>query len=145
MPATGARGGYGTLLQRGDGATPTEVFTTIAEVMDVDGPERKVNFDDATNMESPDQHVEVVPTIKETGPVTFQVNLLADNSTHALLTSDLDAMRKGNWRLILAGGTKRFEFAAYVESIGASMPVKGKMVRPVTLRLTGKASLVANS
>ena len=144
MAVTKARSGFGTLFQRGDGATP-EVFTTIAEVMDVEGPEKKVNFDDATHMESPDQYAEFIPTMKESGSVTFNVSFLPDDGTHASLNTDLEAMTKRNFRIVLPSATKRWEFTGFVEILGASHPVKGKMVRAVSIKVTGKPNLVANT
>lgn len=144
MAANRARGGFGTLIQRGDGGG-TEIFTTIAEALDIDGPEQKQLTEDATHMESPNGWAEKISLgVKEAGNVTFQMHFVPDDTTHALLRTDLNAGTKRNFRIVVAGATKRWEFAAFVESIGASHPVKGKMVRPVSLVVTGEPLLVSN-
>ena len=38
MAATTGTSGFGTLLQVGDGASPTEAFSTLAEVTGLSGP-----------------------------------------------------------------------------------------------------------
>lgn len=144
MAATKARVGYGTLFQRGDGANP-EVFTTIAEVGDIAGPEVRQLFDDATHMESPDGYEEPIPGVRQAGDVTFPLHFLPDEPTHQLLMTDLNGGVKRNFRIIVAGGTKRWAFAGYVESIGAAHPVKTKMMRDVSIKLTGKPVLEGNS
>lgn len=146
MAVTKARGGFGTIIQRGGGETPTEIFTPISEVLDIDGPEQKLMTEDATNMESPNGWVEKISLgVKEAGNVTFQMHFLPDDTTHALLRSDLNLGTKRNFRIVVAGATKRWEFAGFVETIGASHPVKGKMVRPVSIVITGEPVLVANT
>lgn len=145
MPATKARVGYGTLFQRGDGGDPTETFSTIAEVIDINGPELRQTFDDATNMESPDGYEEAIPSVRQAGDVTFQMCFLPDDSSQASLVADLNGGIRRNFRIVLPGGTKRFAFAGYVQSVGATHPVKTKMVRDVSIKLTGKPVLEANS
>ncbi len=138
MAATLARSGFGTLLQRGDGATPTEGFTTIPEVGDINGPAKSLLMVDATHMESPNGYEEKIPAIKQGGDVTFPVQFIPGNATQAGLEADLEAQTKRNFRLILAGNTHRWSFSAYVQNIGPSYPMKDKMVQDVTLSITGK-------
>lgn len=144
MAKTNAKTGFGTKVYRGDGATP-EVFVAIAEIGDVTGPEKRLQTEDATHMESPDGYVEKIPTIREAGDVSFDMHLIEGNTTQSPLFEDLDNGTERNFRLVFPSGTTRISFAAFVTSIGPSFPVKGKMVRSVTLSVTGKPVEEPNS
>lgn len=136
MPATQAKGAFGTKLYRDDG---TGTFVAVAEVMDINGPAVSQIIEDATNMDSPNGWGEKIAVgLREAGDITFQMNLLQDDTSQNALLTDLGASTKRNFRLVLAGGTKRWAFAGFVASIGQSYPVKGKMVNDVTITVTGQ-------
>lgn len=144
MAATKARGGFGTRLQRGDGATP-EVFTSIEECLDFSGPSRTLLTEDATHMESPngwEEHVAI--GVKGLGEITFDMHFVPGDSMQAALEADLAAGTLRNFRMILPGHSRRIAFSAYVQSISPSYPVKGKAVQSVTLRTSGQPTLEAN-
>lgn len=135
MPATQAKGGFGTKLFRDDG---TGTFVAIAEVMDINGPELTQILDDATNNDSTNGWGEKVAVgVREAGDVTFQVNLLQDNVTQNNLYNDLNASTQRNFRLVYPSGTKRLSFAGFVQRIGHTFPVKGKLLQDVTISITG--------
>jgi len=143
--ATKARSGIGTLLQIGDGATPTETFTTIPECYDITGPEISTATEDATSHDSPNRFEEFIPTVKSGGSITFQMTYIDANVTQQVLRDAQDNLLVKNFRLIPPSATKRFEFAAIVEKVGHAYPVKGKMVCDCSLKVSGKPTLVANS
>jgi hypothetical protein len=145
MAATRAKTGFGTRIYRGDGASPTETFVAIAEIGDVSGPELRLQTEDATHMESPNGYVEKIPTIREAGDVTFDMHLIEGEITQSPLFDDLNESALRNFRLVFPSGGTRIAFKAYVTSIGPSFPVKGKMVRSVTLSITGKPVEEPNS
>ncbi len=137
MPATQAKGAFGTKLYRDDG---TGTFTAVAEVLDINGPELSQIIEDATNMDSPNGWGEKIGVgLREAGDVTFQMNLLQDDATQNALITDLGSSTKRNFRIVLAGGTKRWSFSGFVATIGQTYPVKGKMVSDVTITVTGQA------
>lgn len=134
--ATQARGGFGTKLYRDDGSG---TFAAVAEVMDINGPEVSHVIEDATNMDSPNGWAEKIAVgVKEAGDVSFQMNLLQDDSTQNALLADVGSGTKRNFRIVLAGGTKRWAFAGFVAKIGQSYPMRGKMVNDVTITITGQ-------
>jgi len=144
MAATRAKSGFGTLVQRGDGGSPTETFTTVAEIVNVNGPERTLDIIDASHMESPNGRKEYIPAMLDVSEITCDMNFLPGDTSQANLQSDQDNRTLRNFRFILPGAGKRFEGAAYVMKIGAAMPYDGKMVSPVTLRPSGPWNLVNN-
>lgn len=137
MPATQAKGSFGAKLKVGDGASP-EVFTAIAEVGDISGPNVEAILEEATNHDSTDGFVEVVPTgVKQVGDITFTINQTNATTQEALLT-DIQSGAKKNYRLELTTLGKKIDFAAYVKSISQAAPVKGKMMQNIALTVTGK-------
>lgn len=64
MAATVGTSGFGTLLKVGDGASPTEAFTAIAEVKSISGPSMSMETIDATHMESPSGYREILPSFR---------------------------------------------------------------------------------
>lgn len=143
MAATNAKAGFGSLLKRGDGGG-TEVFTTIAEVKDINGPAMRQMFEDATHQESPGGFEEFVPTVRQSGDVTCTCNLLAADTTQALLRADLLAGTKHNYRLTIPGTGKRISFAAYVQELGPAVPLKGVITMDVSFKVTGPSTLEAD-
>ncbi len=142
MAATQAKGGFGTKLYRDDG---TGTFVAIAEVLDVNGPELTQVIEDATHMESPSGWGEKIAVgLREAGDITFQVHMLQDDVTQGTLYSDLNSSAKQNFRLVYPSGTKRLAFSGFVQRIGHSYPVKGKMVNDVTISITGPVVKEAN-
>ncbi len=136
MPATLAKGGFGTKIYRDDG---TGTFTAIAEVMDIQGPELTQIIEDATNQDSPNGWEEKIAVgVKAAGDVTFSLNLLQDDTTQNALRNDLETSTKRNFRIVIAGGTKRISFSGFVSKVGQSYPVKGKQVSDVAISITGQ-------
>lgn len=135
MAATQAKGGFGTKFYRDDG---TGTFVAIAEVGDISGPERSQILEDATHMESPSGWAEKIAVgVKEGGDITFQAAFLQDDASQAALRSDVGSTTKRNYRIVFPSGNKRLSFAGFVQRIGATYPVKGKMVTDFTISVTG--------
>lgn len=142
--ASAATAGIGTLLQLGDGATP-EVFTTIAEVLDISGPSLSQDLADITNMDSAGKWEEALPTILRTGEITFSVNFLPVNVTQsqtAGLILDLRNQAKRNFQLVFTdSGNTTWTLAAFVQAVTPQMPVGGATTMDVTLKLTDQPTL----
>lgn len=139
---TAALASYPTLLKRGDAATP-EVFTTIAEVGDIDGPTLKSQMEDATSHSSAGWE-EKIPTIQSVGQIKFPVNFIPSNATHSYaagLVKDWYNRTKRNFQLYYPDATT-CTFSAYVAEVAMKNPVKGKLTADVTLDVTGAPTLV---
>lgn len=133
--ATSARSSHGTLLKIGDGAGP-EVFTTIAEVLDISGPGTTLNTEDATNHDSGGWR-EPVATILEGGEVTFDINYYKA-STQTKLRTDQANRTKRNFQMVIPlVAPETLSFAAYVTNFEYAAPVEGIFRASVTLMVTG--------
>lgn len=135
----------GTLLQIGDGATPTEGFTTIAEVLDISGPELTQNTSDVTNHDSPGGWQEFIGTILSGGTVTFDVNWQPVEPTHSQSTGvifDLKSRTKRNFKIVFTdSGNTTWTFTALVTNFTPGAPVQDKLLGSVTLQITGQPTL----
>jgi hypothetical protein len=134
---------HGTLLKRGNAATP-EVFTTIAEVRDIDGPGLKANMKDVTHHSS-GGFDEYLPTTLTMGKVKCELGLDLSDATHSYtagLIKDWKLKTKRNFQIVfplLAPVT--WAFSAYVEEFAMKAPVKGDFTASLTLQITGVPTL----
>jgi hypothetical protein len=133
----------GTLLQMDDGGGIT--FTTIAQVMDIDGPTISVDTEETTNQSSPGGYEEVIPTIKRSGEVTFDVLFDPSDATHDATTGMifvLNGRLKRSFREVFpTTPSKRWNFTGYITNIGTAAPVAGLLRAPITIKVTGQPTL----
>ncbi len=136
---------FGTLLKLGDGGSPTETFTTIAEVKDISGPALKVNTEEVTSHSSTGSYEEHVPTTISAGEVSCDLNFVPTGATHSYtsgLIKDLKNKTKRNFQLVLPDtGSTTWTFAAYVTGFETKAPVKGVLSAAVKLLITGQPTL----
>lgn len=134
----------GTLLKKGDGGSP-ETFATIAEVLDIGGPELGLDTEDATSHDSTAGWEDVVPTILRSGEVTFEINYVPSHATHNAstgLVADMKNKTKRNFQLVFPNaGTTTWAFAAYVTKFAPKAPVAGKLAASVTVKVSGQPTL----
>lgn len=131
---------HGTLLQIGDGGSP-EVFTTIAEVLDITGPSIAVDTEDVTSHDSGGWR-EHIATLADAQEVEFSVNFIPGNTTHGPtggIYEKLVNRAKANYRLVFPTvPAKQVTFAAYVTNFEIEAPVAGVLRANITLRAVGQ-------
>ena len=133
--ATSAQSSHGTFLKVGDGADP-EVFTTIAEVLDISGPGTTLNTEDATNHDSGGWR-EPIPTILEGGEVSFDINYYA-GETQTSMRDDQVSRTKRTYEMVLPlTPPETLTFSGYVTSFEYSAPVEGVLRASCTIMVTG--------
>jgi hypothetical protein len=136
---------FGTLLKLGDGGTPTETFTTIAEVGDIAGPNVESDSKEGTNHSSPSGYEEFIPTIKRTGEVTFPINWNPAAATHSYsagLLKDAVNQTKRNFQIVFpTSPATTWSFSAYVMKFSPKAPVNGILAADITLKVTGAPTL----
>ena len=145
MPPTQARIGHGTLLKRGNGASP-EVFETIAEVTNINPPQMESEDIKVSHMESPGGYHEYIPGMREAGEVSFEINFLPGNATHngtTGLAADHRTRVVRNWKIELAGGGAVWTFPGYVKTFNVAIPVDDKVSASVSIKVTGEPLLTA--
>lgn len=141
---TNALDSFATLMKIGDGATP-EVFTTIAEVLDIEGISLATNMTDATNHSSPGGFEEKIGSTLKVGPIKFGINFVPTAVTHSYtsgLIRDWYNKTLRNFRLVFPNvGATTWNFSAYVSLVDIKAPVQGKLTADITLDVTGQPTL----
>ncbi|KKL44865.1 hypothetical protein LCGC14_2361380, partial [marine sediment metagenome] len=79
----------GTSMGRGDGAGPPEVFTTIADVVSISGPEFTQDLVDTTTLASANRFEEAISTLIRTGNVTLGLNFDPADATQIQMITDM--------------------------------------------------------
>lgn len=131
---------FGTLLKKGDGATPTEAFATIAEVKDIKGWSASVSTEETTHQGS--SAAEFVAGVLDYGEVSFDVNFDPAGVTHDGLYDDLVAKVKRNFKLVMTdSGAAEYAFSAYITKFELNAPVKGALTASLTLKISGAVTL----
>lgn len=142
---TNALAGYGTLFKIGDGATPTETFTTVAEVSNIGGPGLSLDTAEATHHGSTGGWKEYVATLLDGGEVSLDLNYIptaaTQNNTTGLLY-DMTHRTLRNFKLVFPdiGGTT-WSFSGFVTAFEPSAPVGDKLSASVTIKISGQPTL----
>lgn len=142
---TNALSSFGTLCKIGDGATPTENFTTIAEVRDLNPPELILATEDATNHSSSGATREKVGTLKEIGDITMTISFIPTNATHSYsagLVKDWHNRTKRNFQIVFPdSGLTTWYGPAYVTNMKPAASIDGLLTMDVTLTPAGAWTL----
>jgi predicted secreted protein len=131
----------GVKLKRGDGATPTEVFSAIGEVFNLSGPNETAAQIDVTSFDSTAR--EYIAGLRDGGEVTFEFNFVGDDVSQAGLRSDFAAGTLRNFEIDLHDATatltvpSKYAFAASVTALGNSFAVDDKITGSCTLKISG--------
>lgn len=145
---TGALGAFGVLLKIGDGGGP-EVFTNVAEILDVSGPSLSLETIDVTHHGSVDGWREYIAGLLDAGEITFDVNFIPTNDTQDVNVGLLLKMKNRvltNFKIIfndalLEANRTTWAFPAYVTQFEPAAPVDDKLSGSVTLKIAGKPTL----
>ena len=138
--ATQAVSSHGTFLKVGDGAEP-EVFTTIAEVKDISGPDMTLNMEDATSHDSGGWREEI-PTLLEAGDISFDINYTG-GATQSVLEQAQYNREVLNFQMVFPLETPVTKaFRGVVTSHSFNAPVEGILTASVTIRVSGAITVV---
>ena len=136
---------FGTLLKIGDGASPTEAFTTITEVTEIGGPDLTMDTVDGTHHGSTAGWEEVIPTILRSGTVPFTIQYDPTDSTHDAssgLLKDMEDQTLRNFQLVFPDGSSTtWSFSAYVVGFTPGAPHDDKLTAECELKISGQPTL----
>ena len=135
---------FGTLLKIGDGAG-TEVFTTIAQVMDIDGPGLTLGTQEVTPQTAPDRAKVYIGTLIDGGEVSMDINYEPAGATHdqttGLIKDMLDVTLRNFQVIFPDAGTTTWAFSAFVTTFNPTAPVEGALTASVVLKISGLPSI----
>lgn len=135
---------YGIQLQLGDAASP-EVFTTIAQVTNIGGPNVEQEMLDITAHDSPSGYREYIGGLLAGGEITLEIIYDPVGGTHDASTgliAELEAQSKSNYQLIFPdSGSTQWDFVGLVARFAPSAPVADKLTASVTIQTSGAMTL----
>ncbi|WP_431729966.1 phage tail tube protein [Verrucosispora sp. TAA-831] len=131
--------GFGTQLQRGDGAEP-EVFTAIANATNIGGPGLSRETLDVTAHDSPDAWMEHLGSLKDGGELSVDVNY--DPDKHDVLVDDLDDDEPRAYKLVFPTSPAiTWGIKAILTGFEPSAPYDDKLTASLTFKVSGKPTL----
>ncbi len=128
----------GVYLETGDGVSP-ETFTEVAEVFSFGGPNEDSEEIDVTHLRSPGRRREYIQSYLDAGELPINMNWVTGDAAQEALIAEYDTGTINNRRLNFPDGSV-LTFQAYVKSRSTPAAVGEKLVRNVTLRITGDVS-----
>lgn len=130
---------FGIAVKRGDGASP-EVFTAIAELLDVTGPGLDSLMLDATSHDSANNaRDKIAAKIVDAGQVSMNLHFLPASTGHKALITDMYAFTRRNFKLTFPDSpATEWPFTALIQHIEPAAPFGDKLTFDVVLEISGK-------
>lgn len=117
----------------------TPVFTPIANVTSVSGPEMERETYDTTAHDSPNRYREKIGGLIDAGEVTLAINY--DPADHDALISDFEDDVARDYKLTFPGAIATWDLKAFMTGFSQEAPVDGKLTAEITLTATGKPAI----
>lgn len=138
-----AKSSKGTKIQRGDGGG-TEVFTTIGEIMEFNGPGESVEDIEVTTFDSLAKEF-ISSGQPDSGEVTFKMNFIGSDAQQQGLRTDMRAGTTRNFKVILndhATTPTTFAFAGVVKKLdGPTAGVGAQYTMSVSIKVSGQPTV----
>jgi hypothetical protein len=132
---------YGTLLKR-ESSPGSGTYVTVPGTGDIEGPDIKNNFEDVTTHDGVSSFEEFIATLQSGGSVKSDLVWDPNDSIHAALHLDQAGRVKTNYQVVYpTSPAKTASFAAYVEDFSIKAPVKGKLMRSLSLKISGGVTI----
>lgn len=138
------RNGFGTQFLRGDGATPTEHFVSMANVTSISGPERSRDTIDVTAHDSASGWMEFIGGLKDGGELSIDVNYDPAETTHDL-DDDFDDEVPRTYKIVILPDEideHTWTLKGILTKLGDEFPYDDKMARSMTIKVSGKPTLL---
>lgn len=127
--------GLGTEFQRGDGNT-SELFTAIAEVINITGPGLTRDFIEVTHLGSSGGYREFVASFRDGGEYTFTCNFV--RAEYDLLLADFENDSAVNYQVVMPDtDVTTIQFAGLLTALPMTVPFDDKVTVDVTIKITG--------
>jgi hypothetical protein len=144
--------GRGSQLQYDVPDSSPVTQTALAEIKTIQFSGAKYDLADVTNMESGNFR-EWLPTLADSGDLSFSGNLIPNDATESDLISFFNAATLINWHVVLPAAPAQgfetslgtFTFKGYVSSIDRDIPVDKEGTISGKIKITGEISYAAGS
>lgn len=115
----------------------TSAYVAIPLQRDVTGPSLAADVIDITTKDSANRVRERIGGLVDPGTVSFDILYDPNDTTHALLKTDLKARTVSNWKVEFGGTADFVIFPAFVIGFELQGPMDGEMSANVTLQVSG--------
>lgn len=121
-----------------------EVFTAVAEVTSLQGPGLALDTIETTHFESPGAFREYIPSLKDPGSLSIEMNFLpASVLQNAFLTDYLNRTRR-NFQVVWSDSeSTTWQFGGYVVSFEPSAAIDDKLSASAEIKVTGQPNFAA--
>lgn len=145
MTASTGKTGGGITFEIGDGASPTENFTALANMTNIDISGRKVDEIDFTHLASTGGYRENRAGFKDAGTISGTLHFDPTNTTHQDLESKLNSGEVFNWRINYAGAgwSVHMTGQGFVTGDDIKINFNDPVSADVTIRVTGPITTTA--
>jgi predicted secreted protein len=127
---------YGTTFSRGDGADP-EVFTAVAHITEIGGPEESRETYDVTAHDSPNQWRQFIGGLKDGGEVSLELNFFPED--HQVLRGDIDDEEPRSYRIVWPDtSSTTVTFSAVFTGMSPAAPHDDKLTASATYKVSGE-------
>ena len=135
--------GHGVKLQRASDASPA-VFTTVGEILEINGPTFSKDAVEATHTESPGRFREFISGLRDGGEITATIALdpdSADGSSHKEMVDDWKSDDAHQYRMLFPDGDTYWLFDALVTNLTHATPIDDRMTMETTFKISGEPIL----
>lgn len=140
---TGVGDGSGVLVASASsalsgGTNGTEVFTTIAEIKSVGGPNMSSQIIDVTNMDSANNTREFITNLIDPGELTFAMNFLPGSTSQQGVFTDMKNRTRRNFQLVWTDASATVcTLAGIVTAFQITNAIDAAMEANITIKITG--------
>jgi len=140
--STSAISGVGTKLYRS--TTVDGTYTAVAEIPNIDGPNKSRDTHDVTDLDSTGGYKEFKPAFRDGGEIT--IDMFFTQAGYMLMNDDFEQDDVRYYKIVMPNTDQTiFRFAAYVTNLGFSIPADGIVTAPVTLKISGQITMFDGS
>jgi len=133
--------GVGTVFKRSN-MMSTEVFSAIAEINSIQGPNKSRSIIDATSLGSTGGYREFIASFRDAGQVELEMNFT--RAGYSDMNDDFELDTLVNYQIVLPDtGNTTLDFAGLVINLGMGIPMDNKITAPVTIKISGEVTLTS--
>lgn len=126
-----------TVTATSGGTDGAELFTNVAEVKSISGPNTQSQIIDVTHMESDNSTREFLPTLIDPGEMGFAVNFLPGNATHQGIRTDQKNRTRRNWKLVFTDTLATvYSMAGFVTGCNITAEIENVIQAQLNIKLT---------
>jgi len=138
--SSNAISGVGIELRRYDGAA----WVKVAEILSYDGPSKKRDTIDVTNMDSTAGYKEFIGGFRDSGELKCPMNFTRD--TYDLMNDDFESNTKQTYELAIPDDDNTtLSFLGLVTELGFKADTSKQITADVTIKVSGQITLDSGS